>query len=84
MERLFDGFNLCAPETSVSMTINGNYWWHLAAFFRVAQRQQIRIFAKENGREPDPTEVEEIKAFTLSNVRGTVCLLYTSDAADDC
>lgn len=72
MERLFDGFNLCAPETSVSMTINGNYWWHLAAFFRVAQRQQIRIFAEENGREPNATEVEEIKAFTLSNVRGTV------------
>ena len=47
MERLFDGFNLCAPETSVSMTINGNYWWHLAAFFRVAQRQQIRIFARK-------------------------------------
>ncbi|GIR80608.1 MAG: hypothetical protein CM15mP82_1600 [Methanobacteriota archaeon] len=72
MERLFDGFNLCAPETSVSMTINGNYWWHLAAFFRVAQRQQIKIFAEENGREPNATEVEEIKAFTLSNVRGTV------------
>ena len=44
----------------------------LAAFFRVAQRQQIRIFAEENGREPNATEVEEIKAFTLSNVRGTV------------
>ncbi len=72
MERLFDGFNLCAPETSVSMTINGNYWWHLAAFFRVAQRQQIKIFAEENGREPNATEVKEIKAFTLSNVRGTV------------
>ncbi|HIH84364.1 MAG TPA: methylmalonyl-CoA mutase, partial [Candidatus Thalassarchaeaceae archaeon] len=33
MDRLFEGFDLCDPNTSVSMTINGNYWWHLAAFF---------------------------------------------------
>ncbi len=50
MEMLFDGFDLCAPDTSVSMTINGNYWWHLAAFFRVAIRQQTRKFIDENGR----------------------------------
>ena len=72
MDRLFDGFNLCEPNTSVSMTINGNYWWHLAAFFRVAHRQQIRIFEEENGRPPDEKEVEELRKFTLSNVRGTV------------
>ena len=72
MDRLFEGFDLCAPNTSVSMTINGNYWWHLAAFFQVAQRQQVRIFKEQKGREPDPIEREEIKSFTLSNVRGTV------------
>ena len=72
MEMLFDGFDLCAPNTSVSMTINGNYWWHLAAFFRVAIRQQTRKFIDENGREPNKKEASEIKAYSLSTVRGTV------------
>ena len=72
MERLFEGFNLCDPNTSVSMTINGNYWWHLAAFFTVAIRQQIRIFESERGRSPNEKETAEIRAQTLSTVRGTV------------
>ncbi len=72
MDRLFEGFDLCDPNTSVSMTINGNYWWHLAAFFTVAIRQQIRKFEQNNGREPDVKEKAEIRAKTLSTVRGTV------------
>ncbi len=72
MDRLFDGFDLCAPSTSVSMTINGNYWWHLAAFFNVAIRQQRRKFTEENGRDPNEKEAEEIRSFTLNTVRGTV------------
>tara|TARA_B100000945_G_scaffold11414_1_gene8945 strand:- start:229 stop:1731 length:1503 start_codon:yes stop_codon:yes gene_type:complete len=72
MDRLFDGFDLCAPNTSVSMTINGNYWWHLAAFFNVAIRQQTRNFVQENGREPNKEEASKIRSFALSSVRGTV------------
>jgi methylmalonyl-CoA mutase len=72
MEKLFEGFDLCAPNTSVSKTINGNYWWHLAAFFNVAIRQQVKKFEEENGREPDEKEYAGIKARTLSTVRGTV------------
>ena len=72
MDRLFEGFDLCAPNTSVSMTINGNYWWHLAAFFNVAIRQQTRRFAEDNGRDPTDEEAAEIRAATLSTVRGTV------------
>ena len=72
MEKLFEGFDLCAPNTSVSKTINGNYWWHLAAFFNVAIRQQVKKFEEENGREPDEKEHAGIKARTLSTVRGTV------------
>ncbi|MBF93464.1 MAG: methylmalonyl-CoA mutase [Euryarchaeota archaeon] len=72
MDRLFDGFDLCAPNTSVSMTINGNYWWHLAAFFNVAIRQQTRKFVEENGREPNEDEQSKIRSFALSTVRGTV------------
>ena len=72
MDRLFEGFDLCAPNTSVSMTINGNYWWHLAAFFNVAIRQQTRKFVGENDRAPTEEEASEIRARTLSTVRGTV------------
>lgn len=72
MEKLFEGFDLCAANTSVSKTINGNYWWHLAAFFNVAIRQQLKKFEEENGRKPDDKEHAEIKARTLSTVRGTV------------
>ena len=72
MEKLFEGFDLCAPNTSVSKTINGNYWWHLAAFFNVAIRQQIKKFKRNNGRSPNDKEHSEIKSKTLSSVRGTV------------
>lgn len=72
MEKLFDGFDLCATNTSVSKTINGNYWWHLAAFFNVAIRQQVRKFEQENGRKASRNEYSEIKSKTLSSVRGTV------------
>jgi len=72
MEKLFEGFDLCAPNTSVSKTINGNYWWHLAAFFTVAIRQQVAKFVEENGKEPTEEERVEIRTSTLSTVRGTV------------
>jgi len=72
MEKLFEGFDLCATNTSVSKTINGNYWWHLAAFFNVAIRQQVRKFEEENSRKISEKEYSEIKSRTLSSVRGTV------------
>ncbi len=72
MDRLFEGFDLCSPNTSVSMTINGNYWWHLAAFFNVAIRQQTRKFVEDNGRHPNDAESEDIRTLALSSVRGTV------------
>jgi methylmalonyl-CoA mutase len=72
MEKLFDGFDLCASNTSVSKTINGNYWWHLAAFFNVAIRQQVKKYELEKGRKPSEHEYSEIKSKTLSTVRGTV------------
>jgi len=72
MGKLFEGFDLCASNTSVSKTINGNYWWHLAAFFTVAIRQQVAKFVEENSREPTEEERVGIRAETLSTVRGTV------------
>ena len=72
MKALYDGFDLCAPSTSVSMTINGPAPTILAMFLNTAIDQQLEKFRGENGREPTDEEAEKIKAWTLSTVRGTV------------
>jgi isobutyryl-CoA mutase len=72
MKVLYSGFDLCAPNNSVSMTINGPAPIALAMFFNTAIDQQIDRFSSENGREPNPDEAARIKAGVLSNVRGTV------------
>jgi methylmalonyl-CoA mutase len=69
---LYDGFDLCAPNTSVSMTINGPAPMMLAMFLNTAIHQQMDKFEKENGRKPDEKEAADIRAFALSSVRGTV------------
>ena len=69
---LYDGFNLCAPNTSVSMTINGPAPIILAMFLNTAIDQQIDAFRSENGREPNAHETSAIRSKVLSNVRGTV------------
>jgi len=69
---LYDGFDLCAPNTSVSMTINGPAPIMLALFMNTAIAQQMDNFKQENKREPTEDEAATIKQFALSNVRGTV------------
>ncbi len=68
MKVLYSGFDLCAPTNSVSMTINGPAPTILAMFFNTAIDQQIERL----GRKPTEEELAEIKAKTLSAVRGTV------------
>ncbi|MGW5455316.1 fused isobutyryl-CoA mutase/GTPase IcmF [Nocardia sp. NPDC003979] len=72
MRTLFDGFDLCEPTTSVSMTINGPAPTILAFFLNAAIDQAVRRFTESEGREPTEQEATEIKARTLSTVRGTV------------
>ncbi len=72
MKVLYSGFDLCSPTTSVSMTINGPASIILAMFFNTAIAQQIDRFQSENGREPREKEIEKIREFSLSTVRGTV------------
>lgn len=72
MRKLFDGFDLCAPSTSVSMTINGPAPAMLAMFFNVAIDQQVEKFVTEQGRQPTADEMAQLKDATLQNVRGTV------------
>ena len=69
---LYDGFDLCAPNTSVSMTINGPAPMMLAMFINTSIVQQMDKFKEENGREPSEDEAATIRRFALSNVRGTV------------
>jgi methylmalonyl-CoA mutase len=72
MKALYAGFDLCAPNTSVSMTINGPAPTILAMFFNTAIDQQLDKFRKDNGREPTEDEAAKIRAWTLASVRGTV------------
>ncbi len=69
---LYSGFDLCAPNTSVSMTINGPAPMMLAMFLNTAIDQQVNCFKDENGREPTDDETAKIRSDVLSNVRGTV------------
>jgi methylmalonyl-CoA mutase len=72
MKELYAGFDLCAPSTSVSMTINGPAPTILAMYMNAAVDQQIANFVSANGREPSAEEHAAIKAQTLAAVRGTV------------
>ncbi|MFY7901547.1 MAG: fused isobutyryl-CoA mutase/GTPase IcmF, partial [Rubrivivax sp.] len=72
MKVLYSGFDLCSPSTSVSMTINGPAPTILAMFMNTAIDQQLERFRADNGREPTDDEAAKIRAWVLSNVRGTV------------
>ncbi len=49
MKKLYSGFNLCAPMTSVSMTINGPAPMILAFFMNSAIDQQVEMYLRNNG-----------------------------------
>ncbi|NPT58487.1 fused isobutyryl-CoA mutase/GTPase IcmF [Paraburkholderia elongata] len=72
MKTLYDGFDLCAPETSVSMTINGPAPTILAMFFNVAIDQQIARMTQQQGRPLTEGELAAARRTALENVRGTV------------
>ncbi len=69
---LYDGFDLCAPNTSVSMTINGPAPMMLAMFLNTAIDQKVDEFQAEHHRAPSEDEYRKIRATALSTVRGTV------------
>jgi isobutyryl-CoA mutase len=72
MRVLYSGFDLCAPTTSVSMTINGPAPILLAMFLNTAIDQQVDQFVAENDRAPSSDEHAQIRQTALSVVRGTV------------
>ena len=72
MKVLYDGFDLCSPTTSVSMTINGPAPSILAMFMNTAIDQNLEKFRTDKGREPTAAEAADIRAWVLQNVRGTM------------
>lgn len=72
MKKLYDGFDLCSPSTSVSMTINGPAPIILAMFMNTAIDQQIEKKQAELKRTLTSEEKEMVKKETLEIVRGTV------------
>ncbi|UJL48337.1 cobalamin-dependent protein [Virgibacillus sp. NKC19-16] len=72
MKKLYDGFDLTSPQTSVSMTINGPAPIILAMFFNTAIDKELVKFKEENGREPSQEEYEKVRDNTVAVVRGTV------------
>ncbi|MCH7958008.1 MAG: methylmalonyl-CoA mutase family protein [Proteobacteria bacterium] len=72
MKALYDGFDLCAPETSVSMTINGPAPTILAMFLNTAIDQRLEKHERQRGRPPTAGEAAKIRAYVHENVRGTV------------
>ncbi|MEW5570641.1 fused isobutyryl-CoA mutase/GTPase IcmF [Rossellomorea marisflavi] len=72
MKKLYAGFDLCAPSTSVSMTINGPAPIILAMYMNTAIDQQIKIKEEELGRILTVEEYANVREETLSVVRGTV------------
>lgn len=72
MKKLYAGFDLCHPSTSVSMTINGPAPIILAMYMNTAVDQQIQRKEEELGRPLTEAEAEEVQAYTLQTVRGTV------------
>jgi isobutyryl-CoA mutase len=72
MKKLYAGFDLCLPSTSVSMTINGPAPIILAMFMNTAIDQQVQKKEEELGRMLTMEEFAAVKAYTLKTVRGTV------------
>ncbi len=72
VKKLYEGFDLCDPKTSVSMTINGPAPIILAFYLNVAIDQQVKKKEKELQRSLKSDEFQECRKFALKNVRGTV------------
>jgi methylmalonyl-CoA mutase len=60
-KKLYSGFRLTAPTTSVSMTINGPAPMLLAYFMNAAIDQECELYIKENGLESKVEAVKKVK-----------------------
>ncbi len=67
LKKLYSGFNLADPKTSVSMTINGPAPTMVAYFLNAAIDQQCELYIKENGLEEEVNRMID----EIYNQRGT-------------
>ncbi|PKD44571.1 methylmalonyl-CoA mutase family protein [Rhodohalobacter barkolensis] len=74
MKKLYSGFELTAPTTSVSMTINGPAPMILAMFMNTAIDQEVERYLKESGKWDDATKkiksIYKDKGLPLPNYAG--------------
>ncbi|KFL37698.1 methylmalonyl-CoA mutase family protein [Arenimonas donghaensis] len=63
MKKLYSGFDLCAPTTSVSMTINGPAPMILAMFMNTAIDQQVEKYLREDQKRWDDAHAKIEKFF---------------------
>lgn len=77
-KKLYSGFNLADPLTSVSMTINGPAATMTAFFMNAAIDQQCEIYIKENGLE----EEVNAKIEAIYNEKGLPRPTYNSTIPD--
>jgi len=69
-KKLYSGFNLADPKTSVSMTINGPAPMLLGYFLNAAIDQQCEIYIKKNGLEDEVRKKIKNHTPTLSRGEG--------------
>ena len=74
-KKLYSGFNLCNPTTSVSMTINGPAATIAAFFMNAAVDQQCELYIKEHGLE----DLVEAKLKSLYEDKGLKRPQYRGD-----
>ncbi len=74
-KKLYSGFDLCDPATSVSMTINGPAPMILAFFMNAAIDQQCELYLRREGR----ADEAERKIESLYNGRGLPRPRYQGD-----
>ncbi|MCC6371920.1 MAG: methylmalonyl-CoA mutase family protein [Bacteroidia bacterium] len=74
-KKLYSGFNLADPKTSVSMTINGPAATIAAFFMNAAIDQQCELYIKANGLEKETDE----KLEAIFKAKGTVRPRYNAE-----
>jgi methylmalonyl-CoA mutase len=74
-KKLYSGFNLADPKTSVSMTINGPAAIICAFFMNAAIDQQCEIYIRQNGLEAEVNE----KLEAIFKARGTARPTYNEE-----
>jgi methylmalonyl-CoA mutase len=77
-KKLYSGFNLADPKTSVSMTINGPAAIICAFFMNAAIDQQCELYIKQNGLEEEVNK----KIDEIFKAKGTIRPTYNEEMPD--